>query len=162
MSPRWRAMDKRPGGIFISRHPGRMAARIIGFALLAAASCPAPAFTVAINAAAPKSVYLQVGVGSFTGLYDNGGTPANNATVNKVSVAVGANVLGNGTAQAMTTDSTQSNSFYDNYAFCNVPAQLYIGGFYRTTGAGTGTVSVTATVPASLVDSAGDKIPFSQ
>jgi hypothetical protein len=155
-------MDKRPEGIFISRHPGRMAARIIGFALLAAASSPAPAFTVAINAAAPKSVYLQVGVGSFTGLYDNGGTPANNATVNKVSVAVGANVLGNGTAQAMTTDSTQANSFYDNFAFCNVPAQLYIGGFYRTTGAGTGTVSVTATVPASLVDPAGDRIPFSQ
>jgi hypothetical protein len=155
-------MDRRPGGILISGYPGRMASRTLCLALLAAASCPAPAFTVAINAAAPKTIYLQVGVGSFTGLYDNGGTPLNNTTVNKVSVSVGANVLGNGTAQAMTTDSTQSNSFYDNYAFCNVPAQLYIGGFYRTTGAGTGTVSVTATVPASLVDSAGDKIPFSQ
>jgi hypothetical protein len=155
-------MAKRPGGIFISGHPGRRATHIISFALLAAASCPAPAFTVAINAAAPKTVYLQVGVGSFTGQYDSGGTPANNTTVNKVSVSIGANVLGNGTAQTMTTDSTQANSFYDGYAFCNVPAQLYIGGFYRTTGAGTGTVSVTATVPASLVDPAGDRIPFSQ
>ena len=162
MSPRWRGMAKRPGGIFISRHPGRMATRILYLALVAAASCPAPAFTVAINAASPKTVYLQIGVGSFTGLYNNGGTPLNNTTVNKVSVSVGANVLGNSTAQAMTTDSTQANSFYDNYAFCNVPQQLYIGGFYRTTGAGTGTVSVTATVPASLVDGAGDTLPFSQ
>ena len=139
-----------------------MVTRTLCFALLAGLSCPAPAFTVAINAAAPKTVYLQIGVGSFTGQYDSGGTPLNNATVNKVSVAVGAGVLGNGTAQAMTTDSAQSNSFYDNFAFCNVPQELYIGGFYRTTGAGTGTVSVTATVPASLVDTAGDKIPFAQ
>jgi len=139
-----------------------MASRIQCLALLAAVSCPAPAFTVAINAAAPKTVYLQIGIGSFTGQYDSGGTPLNNATVNKVSVSVGAAVLGNSAAQAMTTDSAQSNSFYDNFAFCNVPQELYIGGFYRTTGAGTGTVSVTATVPASLVDTAGDKIPFSQ
>ncbi len=155
-------MDKRSGGTFISGYPGRTATRILSLALLAAASCPAPAFTVAINAAAPKTIYLQIGLGSFTGQYDSGGTPLNNATVNKVSVSVGASVLGNGTAQAMTTDSTQSNSFYDNFAFCNAPAELYVGGFYRTTGAGTGTVSVIATVPANLVDAAGDRIPFSQ
>ena len=139
-----------------------MAKRTLCLALLAAVSCPAPAFTVAINAAAPKTVYLQVGVGSFNGQYQSGGTPLNNATVNKVTVSVGANVLGNGTAQAMTTDSSQANSFYDGFAFCNVPQQLYIGGFYRTTGTGNGTVSVTATVPAALVDTAGDKLPFSQ
>lgn len=162
MSPRWRDMDRRTGGNLISGYPGRLAARTSCLALLAAASCPAPAFTVAITAAAPKTVYLQVGLGSFTGLYSTGGTPANNATVNKVSVAITAAALGNGTAQAMTTDSTQANSFYDNYVFCNVPQQLYIGGFYRTTGAGAGTVSVTATVPASLVDGTGDTIPFSQ
>jgi hypothetical protein len=162
MPPRWRAVAKRPGGTDISGDLRRRATRTLCLAVLAAASCPAPAFTVAINAAAPKSVYLQVGVGSFTGLYNNGGTPANNTTVNKVSVSLGANVVGNGTAQAMTTDSTQANSFYDNFAFCNVPAELYIGGFYRTTGGGNGTVSVTATVPASLVDTAGDKLPFAQ
>ncbi len=152
---------RRPGGTFICGQPPLMAIRILGLALLAV-SCPAPAFTVAINAGNPKTVFLQIGVGSFTGLYNNGGTPQNNTTVNKVSVSVAANVVGNGAAQAMTTDSTQANSFYDNFAFCNVPQQLYIGGFYRTTGAGTGTVNVTATVPASLVDGAGDTIPFSQ
>jgi hypothetical protein len=156
-------MRKRPGGSDISQYSGRVARHLVCFTLLAAASSPAPAFTVAINAGSPKTVYLQVGVGTFTGLYNSGGTPGNNTTVNKVSVTVGANVLGNGTAQAMTTDSTAANSFYDNFAFCNVPTQLYIGGFYRTTGAGgNGTVSVTATVPTSLVDAAGDRIPFSQ
>jgi hypothetical protein len=139
-----------------------MATRCACLALLAAVGGPASAFTVAINAASPKSVYLQIGVGSFNGQYNSGGTPLNNTTVNKVTVAVAANVLGNGTAQAMTTDSTQSQSFYDGYAFCNVPQQLYIGGFYRTTGNGNGTVSVTATVPASLVDGSGDTLPFSR
>ncbi len=155
-------MDKRPGGTPISENPGRMAQRILCLALLAAANHPAPAFTVAISAGAPKSVYLQVGVGTFAGLYNSGGTPGNNPTVNKVSVAVAAAAVGNGAAQAMTTDSTQTNSFYDNYTFCTVPAQLYIGGFYRTTGPGIGTVSVTATVPASMVNATGDTIPFSQ
>jgi hypothetical protein len=155
-------MHRRLRGTIASLNPARTATRTLWLALLAGTSCPASAFTVAINAGAPKTVYLQIGIGSFTGLYDNGGTPLNNSTVNKVSVSVAASVLGNGTAQAMTTDSTQANSFYDNYAYCNVPQQLYIGGFYRTTGNGNGTVNVTATVPASLVDSAGDTIPFSQ
>ena len=62
----------------------------------------------------------------------------------------------------MTTDSTAANSFWDGFAFCNLPQQLYIGGFYRTTGTGTGTVSVIATVPTSLTDAAGDTLPFSQ
>ncbi|MBS0578282.1 MAG: hypothetical protein JSR36_03360 [Proteobacteria bacterium] len=138
-----------------------MASRSLFLALLAAACGPASAFTVAISSGSPRTVYLQVGVGSFNGQYDSGGTPLNNATVNKVSVTVPANVLGNGTAQAMTTDSTAANSFYDGYTYCNVPAQLYIGGFYRNTNNGGGSVSVTATVPLSLVNAAGDKLPFS-
>ena len=161
MSPRRRDINKRPGGSDISEYPGRSALRILSLALLAAAAFPAAAYTVTITAAAPKTVYLQVGVGTFTGLYENGGTPGTNATVNKVSVSVAANAVGNGTAQAMSTDSTQSTSFYDGFAFCDVPQQLYIGGFYRTTGNGNGSVNVTATVPAALVDGSGDQIPFS-
>jgi len=69
------------------------------------------AFTVTIAPAAPKTVYLQVGVGGFTGNYNAGGTPGNNATVNKDSVTVAAAAVGNGTPQAMTTDSTVGASF---------------------------------------------------
>jgi hypothetical protein len=153
---------------------------LAGYAVYLSAVAPliagsAHAFTIGLAAAAPKTIYLQIGVGTFTGTYcgngcnytppivqSAGSAPGTNSTVNTVSVSVPANAVGNGTAQAMTTNSPQADSFFDGYAFCNLPAQLYIGGFYRTTGNGTGTINVTATVPASLTDGAGDTIPFSQ
>ena len=77
----------------------------------------ADAYTVNITAGT-RVVYLAVGNGSFTGTLSAGGTPANNATINTVSVTVAANVVGNATGQAMNTNSTQSASFYDAFAFC--------------------------------------------
>jgi hypothetical protein len=110
--------------------------------------------------AGPKSIFLQVGIGSYTGFYSTGGTPLNNATVNVVSVTVPASAVGSGTAQSMTSNSTQSASFYDNFAVCNPPAQVYIGGWVRTpAGTGTGVLSVTS--PANLT-SGTSNIPFSQ
>ncbi len=135
---------------------------IIGAVLFGAVSDAASAYTVSLTAATPKAVYLQVGVGSFTNTYLNGGQPGNNTTVNSVSVTVPAAVVGNGTAQNMTTDSTASLSFWDNYAFCNLPSQVYIGGFYRTTGGTTTAAQVTATVPAALTSATGQTIPFSK
>ena len=119
-------------------------------------------YTATLTPAAPKTVYLQVGVGSFTANYNNGGQPGNNATVNTVSATVAAAVVGNGTAQAMTTDSTATQSFWDGFTFCSVPGQLYIGGFYRTTGGTTAAAQVTATVPAALTNATGNTIPFSK
>jgi hypothetical protein len=132
-------------------------------ALAASVSNTTSAFTVNITAAAPKTIYLQVGVGSFTANYNNNGTPQNNATINVVSATVPSAALGNGTAQAMTANTATTNSFFDNYPFCTVPAgQLYIGGFYRTTGAAGAAAQVTATVPAALTNAAGSTIPFSK
>ena len=103
-----------------------------------------------------------MGNGSFTGTYSGGGTPGNNPTVNKVTVAVPANALGTGVAQQMTSNSAQAVSYYDNFNFCNPPIQVYVGGFFRLPGAaGTATLSVT-TSAASLVNATGDTIPFSQ
>jgi hypothetical protein len=133
-----------------------------GAALLAAFSGSASAYTATLNPAAPMTVYLQVGVGSFTGDYINGGNPQNNTTVNTVSATLSANAVGSGTAQAMSTNSTATQSFWDGYTYCSVPSQLYIGGFYRTTGATTTAAQVTATVPAALTDTTGDSIPFSK
>jgi hypothetical protein len=122
----------------------------------------AGAFTVNITARNPRTIYLQVGVGTFTGgAYNAGGSPANNPTVNVVSVNVPAAQVGSGTAQAMTTDSTASRSLYDNFVFCNLPGQLYIGGFYRSTG-NSGAATLVATSPASLINSTGNTIPFNQ
>lgn len=120
----------------------------------------AHAFVVNI-APGSRAVYLRVGNGVFSNAdYTNGGTPGTGGPINLVSVAVPAAVLGNGTNLAMTTNATNGNSNYDGFAFCNVPAQIYIGGFYRRNG--TGTATLTATVPANLTTTAGDTIPFSQ
>lgn len=134
---------------------------LAGAAVLAAGSSGALAYTVSLNPAAPKTVYLQVGVGAFTANYNVGGQPGNNTTINSVSASLATAAVGNGTAQAMTTNSTQTQSYWDGYTYCSVPGQLYIGGFYRTTGATTAAARVTATVPAALVDATGDTIPFS-
>lgn len=106
-----------------------------------------------------KSLYLQVGLGTMTGgNFSSGGTPANNATINRVSVTVPAGNLGAGTI-AMSTDSTVTASPYDSFIFCTVPGQVYVGGFYRTPGA-SANATLTATAPTSLVNANGDAIPF--
>lgn len=161
------------------RTVSKRAAACIG-ALLAAAANAASAYTVTIVAAAPQTIYLQIGVGSFTADYCGGttyppphntpncgpafggGTPGNNASINTVSATVAPTVLGNSAAQAMTTNSSATNSYLDGFAFCSVPGQLYIGGFFRTAGGATAAAQVTATVPAALVNAAGNTIPFSK
>lgn len=122
----------------------------------------ASAFTVTINPGS-RVVYLAVGNGSFTGTLQGGGTPANNATVNTVSVAVPANVVGTAAAQPMTTNSTQATSFWDGFTFCS-PAtqQVYIGGFFRMPGAAGNATLTVSTPPGGLVNAGGNTIPFSQ
>ena len=144
-----------------AKWPFSASSAALGAALLAGTT-PAAAYTVSITAANPRILYLQVGVGSFTGgNYIAGGTPANNATVNVVSVTVPAAQIGNGTAQTMTTNSGATTSFYDGFAFCNAPSQLYVGGFYRSTTV-TGAATLRATSPANLVNGTGNTIPFTQ
>jgi hypothetical protein len=143
---------------------------LAGAVLLAAHSGSALAYTATLTAAAPEAIYLQVGNGTFTGgnytpIQGNGqptGTPGNNPTINTVSANVPLAAVGNGTAQAMTTNSTTTQSFWDGFTFCSVPNQLYIGGFYRTAGGNTAAAQVTATVPAALTDPNGNTLPFSK
>jgi hypothetical protein len=133
----------------------------------AAAACtlactlqPAQAWILTVTPGA-KTIYLQVGTGSYTGgNYNAGGTPANNATINQVSVTVAAPVVGTGAAQAMTSNSGTSASFYDGYAVCNPPAQVYVGGWARLP-TGSGTAVLTVTSPANLT-SGSNTIPFSE
>ena len=141
---------------------GNRPRRLLIGAVLSAAPAFASAYTATLSPVAPLTVYLQVGVGSFTGDYINGGQPQNNTSINTVSATIAAAVVGNGTAQAMTTNSTATQSYWDGYTYCSVPGQVYIGGFYRTTGATTSAATVTATVPAALTNSTGSTIPFSK
>jgi hypothetical protein len=140
--------------------PRHSAARLSGACALLLWSQAAPAFTVNILPGSPKQIYLQVGVGSFNGHLDTGGTPANNSTINLASVSVAATAVGNGQAQTLTTNSTVGASSWDGYLFCNTPNEMYIGGYYRSLS-GSNVATVTATVPAALVDAAGDQLNFS-
>jgi hypothetical protein len=124
--------------------------------LCCAEMASAHAWLLTVNAAS-RRVYLHVGNGTFDG---------NNGTINLVQVSVPSNVLGNGAAQVMTSNSTQSISLQgDGYNTCPTPAsQVMIGASYRRSNANNGPASATLSVtsPASLTNAAGDNIPFSQ
>lgn len=122
------------------------------------ASPLAQAFTVSISPG-QRAIYLRVGTGSASANYSSGGTMQNNTTVDRVSVTVPAAQLGNGTPLPMTSSSSQGNSFYDGLAFCNAPAQVYVGGFYRRPN-NSGTATLIATSPANLVNGSGQTISF--
>lgn len=138
----------------------RFAARTALCGLAAAVLPSAHAYLVSITPGA-RSIYLQVGTGTVSGgTYLAGGTPADNATVNRVSVTVPATALGTG-SQAMTSNSTVAISPYDGFAFCAPPAQVYVGGYFRRPSAGAGgNATLTVTTPATLVNAASDTIPF--
>jgi hypothetical protein len=97
----------------------------------------------------PRTIGLTVGNNVA------GGTP------NIVSVSVPAAVLGTGASQAMTSDSTQAVSPFDNFTVCVPPNQVYVGGYLRelTNTANSATLSVTT--PATLSNGA-ETIPFTQ
>jgi hypothetical protein len=130
----------------------------VAHALLAGLCCApllsAQAWTLTLGAAS-RRVFLQVG---------NGTLNTNNALVNLVSVTVAGNQLGNGTAQQMTSNSTQAHSPLDNFTVCSPPAQVYVGGSYQRSSAANGpaTALLQVTSPASLTSAAGDVIPFTQ
>jgi len=144
-------------------HPARI--RLIALLIGGAsglAAVEAWAFTISISPRNPRVIYLQIGVGSFTGLYNSGGSPAANPTVNVVSVTVPAAAVGSGTAQPMTSNTGATNSFYDNFTFCSA-GQLYVGGFYRRNNSSSGPgATLTASSSSPLINAAGDSIPFTE
>jgi hypothetical protein len=132
-------------------------------AAMALAASPSAAFVIDIVRGNPVVLYLQVGSGSFSGLYSTGGSPQGNPTVNVVSVTVPSAALLTGADQQMTSNSTQAVSFYDGRVFCSPPDQVYIGGFFRRPGQPRfQSAMLTVDVPPALVSPAGDTIPFSQ
>ena len=113
------------------------------------ASVPAAHAWVLNVTPGPRTIGLTVGNNVV------GGTP------NIVSVSVPAAVLGTGASQAMTSDSTQAVSPFDNFTVCVPPNQVYVGGYLRelTNTANSATLSVTT--PATLSNGA-ETIPFTQ
>lgn len=82
-------------------------------------------------------------------------------TPNIVSVTVPAAVLGTGSAQAMTSDSTQANSPFDNFTVCVPPNQVYIGGYLRELKNSASSATLSVTTPATL-SNGSETIPFTE
>ena len=120
----------------------------------------AMAYTVTIGTGT-KAAYLRVGDGSIIGgNYSSGGIPADNTTVNLVSVTVPAAAVGNATPQPMT-GSGRLTSDWDGFAFCNA-GQVYIGAFFRLPTTTNQSATLRVTTPANLTSAGGDTIPISQ
>ena len=106
-----------------------------------------------------KEIYLQVGAGTYSGgYYDQGGVPGTNTAINLVSASLTAAQVGSHGSVAMTSNSSVADSFYDGYAVCNPPNQVYIGAWSRNAA---GAATLTVTTPANLT-SGSSTIPFSQ
>lgn len=119
--------------------------------LLCSTTMAADAWVLNVTPGA-RRIYLAVG---------NATTDAANATINQVSVTVPANVVGTGTAQAMTSNSTQANSPFDNFNVCVPPNQVYIGGYFREPSTTANVARLQVTTPATLTSGA-DTLPFTQ
>ncbi len=119
----------------------------------------ANAYTITITSGT-RAIYLQVGAGGYTGFYNSGGTPGNNANINVVSVTVPASAIGSGAVQPMTSNSTVSQSPIDGFIFCNPPSQVYLGAWSRPGSRG-GVATLTVTSPANLT-SGSNSVPFNQ
>ena len=145
--------------------PRRFSARASARALPAGAalilSCAAAqAFTVNINQGA-QEIYLQVGVGAFNGFFSTGGTPAQNPTINTVSVTVPFSAIGSGAPQTMAANAGATISYYDGFAFCNA-GELYLGAYYRRPNNANVDAVLTASPSGPLTNASGDTIPISQ
>lgn len=139
--------------------------RAIPLALCLALSGMAPAtqaFVVNIGGGLTPSLYLRVGDGAYTGDFISGGIPRSGGPINRISVTVPAAALGNGSNLTMTSNATEPRSFYDSFVFCNLPQQVYIGGFNRAGFLSGGNGVLTVTAPTHLTNAAGNTIPFSQ
>lgn len=141
------------------------ALRSIAAFILAVGVVPAAlSWSLTLNSAS-RRVYLHVGNGVAA---SGNSSTAIQGTRNLVSVTVPANQLGNGVAQAMTSNSTQSNSLQgDNYLTCPTPStQLLIGASYQRNNAGGNTAPMSATLsvsaPATLTTTGGSTIPISE
>ncbi len=120
----------------------------------------AAAFTVNISPGA-RALYLRVGDGVYSGTPYNQSTTTlgSGGAIGLVSVSVPAASLGNGTALAMSGNSS-GISHWDNYQFCNA-GEVYIGGFYRL-NSGSQTATLSVSTPTTLGNGAGDTLPISQ
>ncbi|MDP2018687.1 hypothetical protein [Hydrogenophaga sp.] len=110
-----------------------------------------------------RRLFLHVGNGALSGSAGTmNGTAGTSGAINLVEVSVPVALLGNGTALAMTSNSTQSTSLYgDGNNTCPTPASaLMIGaGYRRNSGAANATLTVNS---STSLTNGSDTIPFTE
>lgn len=112
-----------------------------------------------------QRLFLHVGNGALSGsLGTLNGAVGRSGPVNVVEVTVPVAQLGNGVAQAMTSNSTQNISLYgDGNNTCPTPAsQVMVGAGYRRNGSAPATATLSVSTPPNLTSAGGDTIPISQ
>lgn len=146
--------------------PSRLAPRVARacLALLCVAEVAAAhAWSLSITSGS-RRLFLHVGNGAVSGQSGTlNGTAGTSGAINLVQVTVPVAQLGNGTALAMTSNSTQSISLYgDGNNTCPTPASaIMVGaGYRRNSGANSATLSVSSV--GGLTNGAGDTIPFNE
>lgn len=125
-------------------------AKVVFGAALACGFCASASAWVLVINPGPKTIYLQVGDGTKN---------AANGTVNLVSVTVPAAQLGSGAPQPMSSNSAAAISFFDNYAVCNPPQQVYVGGYLQAPNNAASSAVLQVSTPVSLTSGA-DTLPF--
>lgn len=123
----------------------------------------AHAWSLTVNSGS-RRLFLHVGNGALSGSSGTlNGSMGSSGPVNLVEVAVPVAQLGNGSALAMTSNSTQNISLYgDGNNTCPSPAsQVMIGAGYRRNG-GPANATLSVSSPANLTNASGDTIPISE
>lgn len=141
----------------------RQAASACLAVLVIADMAAAHAWSLSVTSGA-RRLFLHVGNGAVSGPSGTlNGTAGTSGIVNTVEVTVPAAQLGNATALAMTSDSTQNTSLYgDGNNTCPTPSsQVMVGAGFRRNG-GSNSATLTVASPAALVNASGDTIPFTQ
>jgi hypothetical protein len=146
------------------RNTARHAARACLVVLCMAEMAAAQAWSLNVIAGS-RRLFLHVGNGTVSGTAAGAldGAAGTSGIVNTVQVTVPVAQLGNGTALAMTSDSTQSISLWgDGNNTCpSAGSQVMVGaGFRRNGGSNSATLIVSS--PANLTNAAGDTIPITQ
>ena len=132
-------------------------------ALLAAIVSPAAdAFTVTVRQG-NRMLYLQVGTGTVLFPRPDEPVPADNSTVDRVSITVPAAAVTDGTPLPMTGNSTTTVSPQSQNPICPAATDVFIGGLLRVPGNGNNNRTATLNVSTALPLAAGTStIPFTE
>lgn len=149
-----------------SPRPARLAAQVCLAVLCLSEMASACAWSLTV-VAGTRRLFLHVGNGAVSSTGGSGlfnGTAGTSGPVNLVQVTVPVAQVGDGSDQAMTSNSTQATSLYgDANNTCPTPSsQVMVGAGYRRPLLSATSATLSVSSPTSLTSAGGDTIPFTE